>query len=325
MRNFCIALLLFAVSPASIAQSQDPLCDSTTEIPPARFLPDLRSSAEQVRVTYCSQAGQDAVTSEFKVMINGNLGWFDPFGSFQFDQDPLKEILAGLQSNPTFSVPSISITIDDELQIGARFFTPNSTDQCESAARGAACGEVLDEFKAIYTAAHKYYAAPPRQAFRETIIEYQGEWKEFLDATRGFTLLEAIVNAAIFKRSEPTHFSRPPDRQYILLHPNVSMEHVDGADNGDSTNEAFAIDVVGVNWWRQSRWYVPSGGAFSVVYSDRQSTDNWGYGISAYFAGKYTLGVSRRDGDTGVYVSLDLLKLFQDNASIVDRFSNAIR
>lgn len=324
MRDICIALLLFAVAPACIAQSQEPLCDSTTEIPPARFLPQLRSSAEEVRSTYCSQAGQDAVTSQFKVMLNGNLGWFDPFGGFQFDQDPLKEIWVELQTNPTFNIPSITITIQDDLQIGDRFFTPNSTDQCESAARGAPCGEVLDEFKAIYTAAHKYYAAPPRQAFRSTIIEYQGEWKEFLDAARGFTLLEAIVNAAMYKRSESANFELPPNRQYILLHPNVAMEHVDGADNGDSTNEAFAIDLVGVNWWRQSRWYIPSGGAFSVVYSDRQSTDNWGYGISAYFAGKYTLGVSRRDGDTGVYVSMDLLKLFQNNASIVARFNEAV-
>jgi hypothetical protein len=36
------------------------------------------------------------------------------------------------------------------------------------------------------------------------------------------------------------------------------------------------------------------------------------------------LGVSRHDDDTGVYISLDLLKLFEDKSSILDKFRDVV-
>jgi hypothetical protein len=98
------------------------------------------------------------------------------------------------------------------------------------------------------------------------------------------------------------------------------IENVDAALEGDQTKEALLIEAVGVNWWSERPWYMPSGGSLVALYSDRSATADVGYGVAVHFRGVYTVGYAVHDGDDGVFISVDLLKFFQDKRKIISTY-----
>ncbi|KKL95577.1 hypothetical protein LCGC14_1853200 [marine sediment metagenome] len=80
------------------------------------------------------------------------------------------------------------------------------------------------------------------------------------------------------------------------------------------------IEAIGVDWWKQDKWFLPSGGAIIATYSDRSGVDDWGYGVSLNFDSKFTLGASDHGGDIGFFITIDLLKLIQDKASTIKKY-----
>ncbi|WP_290649122.1 hypothetical protein [Aquisalimonas sp.] len=284
-----------------------------------------------VRDRLCEDQGDlREVLASFTAFLRDTRGWFDSYGGFTVDAEepwPAEFNDAALAIvDAARGVPPTSVTPEGGLELeGEVFFDPTQPDTCaarasESAGRATDCVAVLEEFATYYNYAQQTYAADGALAFARYAALLQEDWERYLDTARSQTLLELTINSALYRRTEDARFDPPPNRQLIVLHPNLVMEFVDGAESGQKLKEALMVEIIGVNYWRQERWYLPSGASVMTVYSDRADVNDWGYGVSLHFANLYTLGVSRRSGDAGVFLSIDLLKLVEDRRTVLEHF-----
>ncbi|MEM8815983.1 MAG: hypothetical protein AAGE85_09150 [Pseudomonadota bacterium] len=305
-RLFAIVSLLLLLSPAFAQEA----ADCPEEVPEAEHLPEVREAALTVLRARCEDPSKTRMMLEYNDFLNRVSGWFEPFGGFVDGGLPVEHVKEIIRQGSAESV-SIAPSANDSLVIGEREFLPASQESCERVAR-AACGAVTDEFVRFYTLAQKAYASLAVDIVITEISALRQQWEPFLDTMRGQTALELAVNGWVYKNRETADFSAPPSKQWILLHPVLLVENVNAAIDGQNTQEAIGVELLGLNWWQQDSWYVPSGGSVLAVYSDRQDVNDWGYGVALHFKSVYTIGYTHRSGDDGVFVSLDLLKLFQN-------------
>jgi len=59
----------------------------------------------------------------------------------------------------------------------------------------------------------------------------------------------------------------------------------------------------------------PLGISIISTYADRAGTKDVGHGLMFHYDHVYSLGVTRHGDDTGVFLSIDLQKLFTDKAA----------
>ncbi len=88
---------------------------------------------------------------------------------------------------------------------------------------------------------------------------------------------------------------------------------------------ALSLEWIGVNWWKNSAIRIPFGISLASVYSDRPGVDDIGHGIVLQIDNKYAIGYSYRDGDSGFYISMDLLKLFENPQEQAKRFRKEVK
>jgi hypothetical protein len=197
----------------------------------------------------------------------------------------------------------------------------NSCDKkAQSVEPGSNCDAVLQEFVNLFNEAQSFYSlytAVKTQHQLQTVIE---QWDDYLAQSRSQTALELLVNGYFYKKKEAVNFNPPPNGQLILLHPGLIIEDVSGAADGENTQQALMIEVIGYNWWRQDSWFIPSGVSYTRIYADRAGVKDWGDGISLHFRSQFTLGYSKHKDEEGVYISVDLLKLFEDKQKVFDEF-----
>jgi hypothetical protein len=116
---------------------------------------------------------------------------------------------------------------------------------------------------------------------------------------------------------EKKHFYKdylvgPPKRQWHAIQPGVVIENVSDAEDGENVEYSLAMEWIGINWWEDSIIGIPLGVSLVSIYADRSTVNDVGHGVMFHFDNKYSVGVSDHDGDTGIFVTMDLLKLFMD-------------
>jgi hypothetical protein len=215
--------------------------------------------------------------------------------------------------------------------IGLRFNGPvtvTDVPACDKAVAAAGevksknCKELLEHYQAIYATVQHFI----QRAYTKEVSAYLDgiaqRWEDFLTKSRSQTALELAVNSYLW-RGEKTSgmFLEPPTWQLVLLHPSVVLEYVDKALDGNRSEEGLMLEVLGANWWRNKNWYVPTGASYVLVYSDRAGLPDWANGIAVYFDSKYVLGATRRDGNTGYFISVDLLELYKDKKKTLDKYT----
>lgn len=312
------------------ATAADCLCEQPA--PPAVHLPEVRSGAVDVRAALCAESEDlRGVLARLTEFLRTTQGWGERYGGFVrlteagepgASVSPNQAVLDIIDAGR--GVPTVTVGPRGELVIDGRvFLQPADVAACDAGAAEAAaadCFGVLDEYADLYNYAQATYASDSALAFARYARDLGEQWEAYLDDARSQTLLELTLNSYLYRREEDARFAPPPERQWILLHPNLVVEYVDEADDGDQFKEALMLEVVGVNYWRQERWYVPSGGSLIALYSDRREVEDWGYGAALHFANAYTVGVSRHSGDTGVFLTVDLLKLVENRRTILESF-----
>ncbi|PWG61448.1 hypothetical protein [Sediminicurvatus halobius] len=313
------------------ATAADCLCEQET--PPAVHLPAVQAGAADVRAALCAD-NEDlrGVLERLTTFLRETQGWAERYGGFRRLTEagergervsPNQAVLDVIDAGR--GVPTVTVGRDGELVIDGRvFLQPANVGACDARAMEVAdradCFDVLDEYAELYNHAQATYASDSALAFARYARDLDAQWQAYLDDARSQTLLELTLNSYLYRRDEDARFAPPPERQWILLHPNLVMEYVEGAEDGDQFQEALMLEVVGVNYWRQERWYLPSGGSLIALYSDRREVEDWGYGAALHFANAYTVGVSRRDDETGFFLTVDLLKLVENRRTILESF-----
>ena len=155
------------------------------------------------------------------------------------------------------------------------------------------------------------------------------EWDNFGKEARSQTFLDIIVTTAFYEKNDNYHdnFQPPPERQFFALHPTLIIENVPAALDGDELDEAIAIEIFGINYWRGAKLCggLPCGVSLIGTYSDRAGVEESGWGFMFHLDNKYSFGVTKHSGDVGVFFTLDLLKLFEDKKTQINKVKNSIQ
>lgn len=199
----------------------------------------------------------------------------------------------------------------------------NKCEQIE--ALGIPCSKVLAQLAEAILPYQRNANAVIAYDTRMKLKELSNEWDTYFGGARAQTFADIAVTTFL----ERHHFKKdflvgPSPRQWFVLHPNVVLEQVDAAPEGEQFKPALSVEWIGLNWWKKSFIGIPFGLSLTSVYSDRPEVDDIGHGVTLHFDNKYTIGYSYRDGDSGFYLSLDLVKLFEDQQQQMERYRSRI-
>lgn len=333
-----LALLLLTLFGSAQAQTATQQCGADTDSvyclcrdarsrPLSAVFPELAAAAVAVRTQFCSNLlSQSAVATLVEDFIAESRGWDASFGGLTGDITAALLEASAMEKGP-IGLTDVFVNDSDDiiLRVLDQRFTANDTAACAARDRGdgeetVRCERVLQAFVDIYAYAQKTFAAFDEYRFAKNARQLSASWDAYFDTARGMTSLELLLNSAVHRRDETTQFSGPPTKQWVFLHPELVIENVRAAADGEELEEALAIEVVGLNFLEPRPWYIPSGGSLVVLYSDKATTDDVGVGAQLYFKSVYSLGYSNRGGDSGVFVSVDLLKLFRDRRAEISSF-----
>ncbi|MEX0941444.1 MAG: hypothetical protein WD002_02750 [Pseudomonadales bacterium] len=184
---------------------------------------------------------------------------------------------------------------------------------CEAAFKDVASG-----FNAYRDAYNEYRYSKNE----EQLAVLSAQWDKFLTEARGQTLLDVLVTTWMHRDYySQTKLIAPAATQYFLLRPQVVYEHAGGAPKGDKDNVALAIEWAGINWWNSK---LPFGVSIVSVYVDAANQDSVATGLQFTLDNQYSFGVTRRGDETAVFLTLDLIKLFQEKRQQLERNKSMI-
>jgi len=283
------------------------------------YLQEIGKEAEKAKSIICATESQIEMNLAYINFLNNIKGWFDPYGGFKESGD----FVDAIKNHITSANPSVvvDLSLNNKLQVGTDTFEPANESKCIQISNAARCVEVLEEFVKLHGEIQSLQAEPERQKTIEELKKLQAAWEPFLEQMKGQTGLELLINRIAYK-NDNDKFSGPPTSQWIVLHPTVLIENVSAAADGDNTQEALGLEIIGMNWWKQDKWYVPSGASVLAVYSDRTDVDDVGYGVALHLLSNYTVGYTNHGGEDGVFVSVDLIKLFQDKKKVFESYKS---
>ena len=70
---------------------------------------------------------------------------------------------------------------------------------------------------------------------------------------------------------------------------------------------------------------MPFGIALVTTYSDRATVDSVGHGVMFHIDNDYSVGVTDHGGDTGVFVTIDLLKFIQGKEKRFNAYRSKVK
>ncbi len=152
---------------------------------------------------------------------------------------------------------------------------------------------------------------------------YSTQWQNYYTKARSQTFIDILLNSYInrkdYQKGQPVS---PPSEQWFALHPSIVLEYVDGATDGEQFKEALVVEWFGYNNWDSS---LPLGVSLVTLYSDRASVDDVGHGLMFHVDNNYSIGVTKHDDEAGIFITVDLLKLFEDKQSNYKRQVSKIK
>lgn len=154
------------------------------------------------------------------------------------------------------------------------------------------------------------------------------EWMKFIDESRSQTFIDIATTSFIYewRYGNGEHdFQSPPEVQWFVLHPSVLIENVSNAEDGQQLQESLALEVIGFNYWNEKCFGFACGASLIVNYTDRENVDDTGWGVMLHADNSYSFGFTRHGGDSGFFVTVDLLKLFQDKKSSFQQYKDKFR
>jgi len=196
------------------------------------------------------------------------------------------------------------------------------------------CRQALEEFSNIFNVVQGMFAYDDLKEMHTALQYKDSRWKKYFETRMPQTLIERWVNNLIEdycpdNASQTKYFKLPPSWDLIFMHPDVGVEYVGNADEGNRFKTSLMVHALGLNYWNSS--YSP-GVSLIALYSDRAGTDDFRTGISLIFYNRFTVAYTTNylsnthgnfiSSDHGVLVSIDLFELLTDTTKLYDEYSN---
>jgi hypothetical protein len=221
---------------------------------------------------------------------------------------------------PEFVVrPSLSGDTEgyfEALSVPVDRFKINEVEHCATLSPGFTCRAVFEDFQAAFN--------PYRSAYNnihdntKQLEAMSRRWDDFLVVSKSQTTLEVwLTTWAQRDHFQQDHLVGPPKYQVIALHPHLIYDIAESAPEGSSQELGLAVEWLGVNFWDLK---VPLGLSLASTYVDRPEVEDLGHGLMLHINNHYALGWARYDDVNSFYVTIDLLKMFEDRKKQYDKY-----
>ena len=131
----------------------------------------------------------------------------------------------------------------------------------------------------------------------------------------------ALFNGPLYAYTARTDkgLAPPPTWQLIVVHPDVALEYLDEAPDGDQFKPALSVEIIGADFWSWKKdgeqtgplFGYPVGGGVVANFSDRAGVQDWGFGAVLHINHRFNVGATFPDGHPAFFVSANIGKLFQ--------------
>lgn len=337
MQKISVLVLLALFSMPGFAGDEQ-LCGQEITIADDFVFKGLKSRSDELSRALCQVKLYDESASpdyspalvQAKQWRNTALAEVKPLKQAGIDLDPvINALFEHTKTNGApgaFQLLKVSrayyLSIDDS--INGTIEDDAANDKCKDAALAfnKTCYEVLEDFRVAVNAANADVNRITLARVSEKVGLYSKQWDKYFVDSRSQAPWELGLNTWLYKDElTQNKFVLPPSYQLALLHPSVVFEYVADAVDGDQGREALAMEWIGINWWNLK---VPLGISLVTSYSDRSSVNDVGYGVMIHINNDYSIGVTDHDGDTGIFATIDLLKLIQGKEKRVNAYKNKV-
>ncbi|MDO6477346.1 hypothetical protein Q4520_18135 [Alteromonas sp. 1_MG-2023] len=283
--------------------------------------PDIADVRDALVLAVISSASEFDAIDDKSILRNGGV----------FDIEIFQSVLANTplsQGLPTFNSQRVGSN-ELDLNIGNALRQQIDITKCDTALKTqfpeGNCLELFNDFENLYNFAHMTVSSPIARKVWDIWDKAETDWTHYFDNGRSQMPWEYAANYALWSRTkEAGKVGTPLDYQIILLHPSVVIENISGAIDGQNTKEGLMLEVVGINFWRSDNWYEPTGASFVSVYADRAQIRDWGWGVAVHFDNTFTIGATRRDDETGLFLSVDLWQAFMDKKTKMEKIRSRV-
>ncbi|WP_298150302.1 hypothetical protein [Flavobacterium sp.] len=321
-----------------LADKLKELCNEKLSIQ-VKYMPIFASSVQSIRDQNCSLEPNIAEvrdklllamhksTSEFR-SIDGKLILKN---QMPFELSSIQNVLTSMIANQ--GLPTVNLTRLDvnnlTFKMGSVLDKEIALEPCDGAIRTAfpdgSCMDFFKEYEALYNFALMTVSSPEALKVGELWEKAELDWNRYFDEGRSQMPWEYAANYALWSQTKHAgEVGTPLDYQLILFHPSVVIENFSNAIDGQNTKEGLMIEVLGINYWRSDYWYEPTGISVVNVYADRADTRDWGWGLALHFDNNLTFGMTRRSGENGFFISIDLWKTFIEKQEKLKEVRNHI-
>lgn len=220
---------------------------------------------------------------------------------------------------------------DGSLCIGIALFDGFIDSACPVPPPAPECQEVFGAARQILRLVRlterslSYHARPIIDAHYADAQRRDRQWDAYFDEALFQYPWELMINGVWLQRHDERPrdehgnrlgFLAAPTSQWILFHPNVAMEYVSSAADGQQLKPALYVELFGYNHWR---WSEPGtmrnalGWSLLASYADRAAADDWRYGVMLHYGNRFDIGITYdSESKGGVLVSMDFAQALAD-------------
>lgn len=333
LKTWLLTLLLFGGSVVMADELKDykAWCKQQEPIAQNAVFKDALALSNQLRKDYCLQLVVDKVDLKDRILelllqLDNLLGEESTIATNMINaQQALFKDSASLDTLSFMTSPEYILTLGDTYTL-----TQTERTHCQrfasSQVTNASCRTALENFVRAYgfaqaTLAQKY----ARERLGELVLLGK-KWDRFANESKAQTSLELLINGVWFnQQNDDKFFQEPPEWQAVFLHPNLVIENVPDALDGEEVKESLLLELVGVDYWQQDNLWLPTGASIVALNVDRNGTSDWGYGAGLIFDHTYLLGFAHHEDDeNGIFVSFNILKAFEDKREKLRAFKSKI-
>ena len=322
-----ISLVLVAVCFPTISVS-NPDNNKGAKYKPSLYFKKLQEEAIAINAEFCNALGTpvssnlqrqrvvDFATSAKEIVVEKF-----PSKTFKPLQDQFEYFVSQVGGGKIHPLSMPVFKVDNPLGPGenvryyfngnqgnAGVIDDNVNNECGEEFNGKSCTEVLKDLsEAIFPYQQQYNALKAKKTM-EMLDDLSKRWDDYLDDGRAMTTLDLLVTTYLEKsHMQKNTLVEPPKHKWFLLHPDLVMEYVDKAPDGERLQPGLSIDWFGVYCMDNKCFLLPSGISLISILSDRVDVADVGYGLSLHFGGQYSMGWVRRGRDNGFFLSINLL------------------
>ena len=350
MNKWLITLILLTVlMPVKVFATNLEVCNPTFDDAAGRYFDEQLKSAKKSLETICKNISkQDSIT---EAELNDTLKTFHndiqsqaatllpDLKSYLYLYDaPLFESRGDIETVMMPGIVWVQPDIMDPNRVdkiilyyqgnGRRHDVSTSKEVGQACFDSNSCADILTAYIGLLKDVYRPLSDGPLRKTLDFLTNKEKEWESFIEESRSQTFVDIAVTSWLYDKMYDNgehDFKSPPKVQWFSLHLSPIIENVSAAIDGDQFKESLALEVIGFNKWKDGCFGVACGASFIVNYTDRNGVDDTGWGLMFHVDNSYSFGVTKHGGDTGIFITVDLLKLFQDKKSAFDDYKKKYR